>query len=63
VAGAGAGGIDCGGGFLDGFNFFASCENWGLLRLRDPAGFSRLARFWNQPAAWLEADRGARPGR
>ena len=48
--------------FSVGFNFFASCENWGLLRLRDPAGFSRLARFWNAPAAWLEARQGVQPG-
>jgi len=45
-----------------GFNFFASCENWGLLRLRDPAAFSRLAWFWNAPTAWFEAKQGVRPG-
>lgn len=40
--------------FSAAFIFFSSCEHLGLLRLRDPDGYARLARFFNRPVWWVE---------
>jgi hypothetical protein len=44
------------------FNFFASCQERGLMRVQDPENFKRLARFFNRPIGWLEARLGRAPG-
>lgn len=48
--------------FSAAFIFFSSCEHLSLLRVRDPASYSRLARFFNQPIAVVEAWRDVRYG-
>jgi hypothetical protein len=48
--------------FSAAFIFFSSCEHLGLLRLRDPASYSALARVFNQPTAAVEAWRGVKYG-
>jgi hypothetical protein len=45
-----------------GFVFFSSCQHLGLLRLRDPLAYDRLARFCNAPIAAVEQWRGLRHG-
>ncbi len=39
-----------------------SFEHWGLLRLRDPASYSRLAAALDRPVAWVEDWRGRKHG-
>lgn len=48
--------------FSAAFIFFSSCEHLGLLRLRDPQSYSRLARFFNRPVAAFESVMGRRDG-